>query len=138
MEQTISTQSKELREATAKIEAAKAEATSKMQEDLSKARAECAGWKRKSEDAAELVTKLTAADSNGSGEGSGTVIAGLSAEKEKLAEEVDKLKKNGATIMAKLQETMAEAKSAKASMEKMKKAREKVHANKPLILFRIF
>ena len=83
---------------------------------------------RKSEDAAALVEKLTSATSSGEG-GGGAVIAGLSAEKEKLAEEVDKLKKNDATIMAKLQETMAEAKAAKGSMEKMKKAREKVKIN---------
>ena len=125
MEQTIATQSKELREATAKAEAAKAEIIAQMQEDLSRVRAECAGWKRKSDDAAELVKTVTAASSDGGGE-AGAAIVALSAEKEKLAEEVDKLKKNGATIMAKLQETMTEAKLAKTSMEKMKKAREKV------------
>ena len=138
MEQTIATQSKELREATAKAEAATAEITAKMQEDLSKVRAECAGWKRKSEEAAELVKTLTAASSDEGGGGGGAAIVALSAEKEKLAEEVEKLKKNGATVMAKLQETMAEAKSAKSSMEKMKKAREKVPHNISFTILQCF
>jgi hypothetical protein len=129
MEQTISTQGQQLRDAAAKVEAAKAEAAAEVQEQLSKSRAECEGWKRKSEAATELADKLTAAGGDGGAEGGGAVIAALSAEKEKLSEDVEKLKKNGATVMAKLQETMGEAKAAKDAMEKMKKAREKVSMN---------
>ena len=61
MEQTISTQGQQLRDAAAKVERAKAEAAAEVQEQLSKSRAECEGWKRKSEAATELADKLTAA-----------------------------------------------------------------------------
>ena len=126
LEQKLEMAGKELHSAKESVAAAKAEGAASAQEELKSSQTECESWKRKAEAAEDLAKKLQAAGGGGSDGGGGAVIAELSAEKEKLQESVEKLKKNGELVMSKLKETNQDAKKSKDAMEKMKKQREKV------------